>query len=369
MEISELAGLKLYGLDLSYFTGKFEAFVRYKEIPHKRIELSMSLMRKVAAKTGLAQMPAVELPDGRWMSDTSPMIDWIDANMPGPHVVPEDPYQRFFSRLLEDYADEWLWRPALHYRWSFQPDARLMSHRIAGEMLHDMPAPFFMRRFFLYRRQLRRYVHGDGITAKTRHHVESVYSRNLAFLETMLQDRLFLLGERPTLADFGFFASMFRHFGLDPTPARIMRDKAPAVYEWLGRMWNAKASKVNGELVPARTIPEDWTPVLEDMARCYFPYLNANALAHKAGEKTFNVMIEGVSYTLPVHRYRVWCLEQLQAAWHELPETDRVSVQGVLDKSGIGSALWQVSNPDSGFDPQGNAPFYVPGQIWSGTSR
>ena len=28
------------------------------------------------------------------------------------------------SRLLEDYADEWLWRPAMHYRWSYEADAR-----------------------------------------------------------------------------------------------------------------------------------------------------------------------------------------------------------------------------------------------------
>ena len=29
----------------------------------------------------------------------------------------------FFCRLLEDYADEGLWRPALYYRWAFAKDA------------------------------------------------------------------------------------------------------------------------------------------------------------------------------------------------------------------------------------------------------
>jgi len=33
---------------------------------------------------------------------------------------------------------------------------------------------------------------------------------------------------------------MFRHFGIDPTPSRIMRNTAPAVYEWVARMWNAR---------------------------------------------------------------------------------------------------------------------------------
>lgn len=365
MNDATISGMKLYGLDLSYFTGKFEAFVRYKEIPHQRIELSMGLMRHVARQTGLAQMPAIELTDGRWMSDSTPMIEWLDAHWDGPCVMPEDPYQLFVSRLLEDYADEWLWRPALHYRWSYQPDARLMSHRIAAEMLHDLPVPLWLRRELIYRRQVRKYVVGDGITPVTKAHVESIYLRNLGFLETMLSARPYLLGERPTLVDFGFFASMFRHFGLDPTPARLMRDAAPAVYEWLGRMWNARASRVNGPLVASDHVPDDWLPVLKDMASCYLPYLNANARAHLAGDKMLRVTIEGTAYHLPVHRYRVACLENLQAAWKSLPEPVGARTRALLESTGIWSELWQVPEPRSGFDPQGLAPFYRPGKIWS----
>ena len=35
---------------------------------------------------------------------------------------------------------------------------------------------------------------------------------------------------------------MLRHFGQDPTPAEIMRSRAPGVYEWVARMWNLRAS-------------------------------------------------------------------------------------------------------------------------------
>lgn len=358
-----LAGMEVHGLDLSYFTGKFEAFIRYKEIPHRRIEMSLGGMRRVARATGLAQMPAVKLPDGRWMSDSTPMIEWIDARLPGPKVLPEDPLQRFFSRLLEDYADEWLWRPALHYRWSYQPDARLMSHRIATEMMHDLKLPLFIRRWAIYRRQLAKYVRGDGITAATRAHVESIYARNLAFLERMLSARPYLLGERPTLVDFGFFASMFRHFGLDPTPARIMRDQAPAVFEWLGRMWNAKASRLQGTLLPG--VPEDWRPVLEDIGACYLPYLNTNANAWRAGRKSFEISIEGTTYDLPVNRYRVWCLERLQAAFGALPEADARAARTLLAETGCGEKLWEMRDKRSGFDVSGRAPFFEPRSVWT----
>jgi hypothetical protein len=36
------------------------------------------------------------------MSDTSPMIAWLEQNRPGPAVIPDDPVQRYASLLVED---------------------------------------------------------------------------------------------------------------------------------------------------------------------------------------------------------------------------------------------------------------------------
>lgn len=361
---ADLPGLVCHGLDLSYFTGKIEAFLRYKEIPHSRAELDTRALRRVARATGLAQMPALELTDGRWLTDSTAIIEALDPVWPAAAVLPEDPLQLFFSRLLEDYADEWLWRPALHYRWSFQPDARLMSHRIAAEMLRDLPLPLALRRALILARQRRTYVTGDGITPATRAHVESIYARNLVFLQTMLQSRPFLLGGRPTLADFGFFASMFRHFALDPTPARIMRDRAPAVFAWVARLWNARASVPAGPPHPAGTIPADWLPVLRDMATNYLPYLAANAAAHAAGARRFTVTIETTTYRLPVHRFRVACLERLQRLLAELPPATRAASAPILRETGL-DALAALPPARSGYDPTGAAPFLTPQTAWS----
>jgi len=38
-------------------------------------------------------------------------------------------------------------------------------------------------------------------------------------------------------ADFDFFAPRFRYFACDPAPARVMRARAPGVYEWVTRVW------------------------------------------------------------------------------------------------------------------------------------
>ena len=89
----------------------------------------------------------------------------------------------------------------------------------------------------------------DGVTRETWDHVESIYFQTLERLSDIFANRPFLLGQSPTLSDFGFFASMFRHFSQDPTAAEHMRKRAPAVFEWQARLWNCRASQVRGELV------------------------------------------------------------------------------------------------------------------------
>ena len=64
-------------------------------------------------------MPALQLGDGRWMTDSTKMIQWFEAKYPQNGLLPEDPVQRFVCLLLEDWADEWWWRPAMHYRWHY----------------------------------------------------------------------------------------------------------------------------------------------------------------------------------------------------------------------------------------------------------
>ena len=77
--------LRVYGSAISYFTGKLEGYLRYKAIPYRRIAMTTRhFNRTVPWMTGAAQMPAVELPDGRWMTDTTPMLAWLESQWPEP---------------------------------------------------------------------------------------------------------------------------------------------------------------------------------------------------------------------------------------------------------------------------------------------
>ena len=64
----------LYKSDISYFSGKLEAYLRYKKIPHARVDCNISTLKMLGKKTGIAKMPAIEMADGNWLFDTTPTI-------------------------------------------------------------------------------------------------------------------------------------------------------------------------------------------------------------------------------------------------------------------------------------------------------
>jgi len=347
--------LVVYGSKISYFTGKLEAFLRYKKIDYEFVPVSPLRFEKIKRHTGVKQIPAVVLSDGRWMTDTTVMLPWLDEEQGGVSVIPEEPLQAFFSALVEDYADEWLWRPAMHFRWSYPESADLLSGKIADEILRQIPLPRAIKGFIFRKRQQIFFVKGDGVSEQNREQVEAIYFHNLAYLDAILQKRPFLLGTRPSLADYGYYGSMFRHFSQDPAPAKIMKERAPSVYQWTLRMWDAQQS-VDSTLEPG--IPEDWSPILRDIGSSYLPYLNANAGAFMSGKKYFTVTIGGADYKkIRTSLYRVWCLERLQAHFNNLSADVQALVEERLVADDCWVPLWEVE-ACSEMDPDHLAPFH-----------
>lgn len=349
--------LKVYGLKVSYFTGKMEAYLRYKEIPYEFCPMTArEFMYTIPEKTGAMQMPAAELPDGRWMTDTTPMIDWFETQHPGAPVLPADPAQAFLCRLIEDYADEWLWRPAMHYRWSYPLSAKLLARQISDAMGRDIKAPGFLKRWRTEKRQKLNFVDRDGVTPETRAHVEGSYLNLLAMLEPVVQARPFLFGSRPTLADIGLMGPLFRHFSMDPTPGIIMRETAPGVMAWVYRVWNARASRLDDTLVNGT--PEDLLPLLREIGETHLEALNANAIAWQAGRKHHGMTIQNTAYqNLQTSQYRVWCLQRLQAHYHALNDENLHGLAPVLEATGILEPLLRLDGIDSQYANAEHAPF------------
>ena len=315
---------QLHGLKLSYFTGKLEGYFRAKGIPFDFIEMDRTDFRACAKITGIAQMPQVQAPDGTWMTDTTAMIAHFEQTFDGPALSPATPTARFFSLLLEDMFDEWLWRPALYYRWVPKEDMRLLSHQAARTMLRDVKLPQWLRQQFIKSRQKKVYLDQDGVTAETAPAIEKLFLGVLKILEPIFAARPYLLGEHPCEADFGLFGPFFRHFSHDPTPAGIMRETAPNTLLWTARLWAARPEDF-ASVPQVSSIPDDLAPLIDMAANDYLPYLSANAAAYAANKKIAAYQQAGVDWKVPVSPYRVQCLNALKSLFAGLNEQDRRS--------------------------------------------
>lgn len=347
---------RMYGSRISYYAGKLEAYLRHRGIAYVLLPM-VDHAKEMREGAGAVQSPVLQLEDGRWLSDTTPILAWFDAQREAgePSIYPEDPSLRFAALLLEDYADEWLWRPAMHFRWSFLQDRQYASGVLTDEQMTAMRAPRFLKRWAITRRQRGGFVRGDGVTAATRRHVESSAMASFDLLEAVLRERPFLFGDRPTIADFGFVAPMFRHFAQDPTPSEIMRQRAPRLYAWVARMWEADARRHGPALVP--TIDGALAALIREACDTHLVQLRENARAYQREQSHFEQEIQGCHYRrLPVSRYRVWCLEELRRHWRELADAERSALRSQLSEPA--SVLWEPEPvATSDYDPERRAPF------------
>ena len=76
MTVQAAAPVSLLGSNISYFTRKMENYLRLKRIPYRRKIMQFPAARKrLERELGVMQMPAVILPDDRFVTDPAKMID------------------------------------------------------------------------------------------------------------------------------------------------------------------------------------------------------------------------------------------------------------------------------------------------------
>lgn len=348
--------MQVYGSRISYYTGKLETYLRYRAIPYQ-LKPTVGNEKTLLAGAGVVQMPVVQLADGRWMTDSTPMIAWLDAAQPAPGIFPADPVLNFAALLIEDYADEWLWRSAMHYRWTYRTDRQYAAETLYNELIRGtLPIPRLLALNRVKARQRGGFVRGDGVNRRSRPHADLTYLNALDRLQAIFEVRPFLLGATPTIADFGMMGPMLRHFGQDPTPAEIMRNRAPTVYEWVARMWTVKPADGGPSLITA--IDPCLASFLTETCETNLAQHRQNAEAFGRGDRRFDLTVQGVVYEkVPVSRYRVWCLEQLRLAWAALAPDIQAALQARLTAPAA-AILWDTAPiKPSGYDTSRTAPF------------
>lgn len=320
---------RIFGLEASPYSVKVRSYFRYKRIPHQWVVRDQSAMAEFQRLAKLPLVPLVVTPDGETLQDSTPIIEEIEKRHPEPPLQPADPALAFLSALIEEYADEWGNKPMFHYRWTYEDDQRAAAERIARETLPGVPEDQIAGTATMIRKRMIPRLELVGSSKATRGVIEASFERQLRILEPHLAARSFLFGGRPALADFGAFGQLYQ-CATDPTPARMMQERAPSVLRWIERMLDPRAE---GDFEPWASLERSLFPLLRDeVGAIFLPWSTANAKALASGEATFEVTLAGARFSQGVQKYHAKSLAALRARY--AAGAARSDLDPILDRAG-----------------------------------
>ncbi len=322
----------LHGFNPSPYSVKMRALMRYRRLPF--VWHATGNPRDVAVAAGLPPViPVLQFPDGRVMNDSTPLAYALEREHPGERsVVPDDPGFAYLSDLLEDFGDEWITKMMFHYRWTYAADREFAQVWVVSsrDPVMEEGAPRQAMQSFNDRQVGRMAM--VGCTEQNRPLIEESYRFMLDTLDCHLRRLPFLLGSRPSLADFGIYGQL-QILSVDPTPAAEMRARAPDVFCWLMRLDDA--SGVDGAWIDAAApLPEGIAALLKHAGATYLPFLAANARALQDGADTFEVELLGRPYAQAPFRYQGKCFDALRKRLAALPAAARERLDPVLEDAG-----------------------------------
>jgi glutathione S-transferase len=425
---------RLFSWEHSYFSGKTRAYLRYKQrsgglgAGFEDVLATPELIRGLLLpRSGSIAVPQLETPDGAWLQDSSEIIDTCESRHPEPAVVPSAdaaPRQRLVAYLIELLADEWLVVPGFWERWYFSEDGRAPSHRgfneqqwgavlaagSSGEVRRAAGGAFFERVFGISESRTRpRGVYEGlvqlGVTERTEAAWQASQHRVLGLLEAHFSAHDFVLGGRPSLADFGLLGPLYAHLYRDAVSGFALRTHFPLVCEWVertngegalnarsygqqlyslspdGELVGRPATSDGGEWLLEDAVPEGLVPLLAVFFEEMWPVLRstldalgafvASDLHERGGElpgKTFSATpgfeahqtgegaltheceIGGVRARRMLVPYQVWMLQRLAAELERCtaPVAGRAAIESLLQRFPRGPELLQLDSLLSG---------------------
>ena len=287
----------LIGQELSMFTRKLEAQLRYQGIPYVWQYKTMASASEIEARAGTRFVPLLDTPDGWLLNDTisiGPMLHDRFSHQP---VIPSSPNQRSLCFVLEDFFNHWLPRHALHSRWCYPETVAaagknfgmnlLLAKSIddsrtdteeeqvagVGEMMHNSFGAAAC------------IVQGAGDDQKEA--MQKDFGVFVDLLAEHFKHHKFLLGDRACIADFALVGPFKGHFLLDPEPKAWLGDKLPVFEDYMAKVW--QQAEDDADWLADDEIPETLEPLLHYMQRTYQKFAAASINAAQANEKLFDL--------------------------------------------------------------------------------
>lgn len=265
----------LYAWELSLYSGKARAYLRYKAIPFRERRIGLRDMAKIRSRVGAQVMPVVVTPEGAWLQDTSHIIDTLERRFPQAPIVPATPRQRVAAYLLEAWGDEFWLPSAMHYRWNFDENYRDLFRIEGGDNLAPFMPRFIKDRFAAkVAAGLRAFLPGLGVVPAQLPAIEAWTVAMCDALDAHFAKHPYLLGTRPSIGDFGLIGPLYAHLGRDPHPARTLIAPRRHLAAWVQRMLHPP-QPLSGEFLPHDAVPETLTPLFASVFGEFWTQLRA----------------------------------------------------------------------------------------------
>ena len=261
----------VHGLTVSYFTRKVTGYLDYKGLGW-RLAPSLGLHPEARLAGWSGGIPVVTTPEGDMVWDSTAVILHLEHRHPEPAVVPRDSLLAFLGYVLEDFSDEWLYRHAVGTRWLYPENAASGSWDIAREGSLEYPGGLTATRAFVT----------EAMTAclprlgTTPNNIGAWVAESLLPWQRALAAHVeahgYVLGERPSLADFALFGGNVAHFINDPVCAHWTEEAAPAVVAYTHALLTPRG-RAFGDWFDAGALPDSLIGLLAETGRHYLPWV------------------------------------------------------------------------------------------------
>lgn len=359
----------LWATPHSLFAGKARSYLIKKGVPYREVSAAdPEFFGQVIPQVGHMVIPVVRTPAGEIVQDTTAIIDTIEACTPTPDFTPTGPVQRVAAAFLDAFGSNYLLPLAMHYRWTYRDRQELFLRTEFARAIPPMPHDQRLEIAGQLMTKFAGFLPNLGVTDAVIPAMETSYAELLAVLDRHFQQHPYLLGGRPSVADFGMMAPLYAHLARDPVPALLMKTTAPNVFRWTERMNTPgiedphfpgyAAAFPEGDALPEtleavlKVAFAQWGPGLSADAACFDQWFAGlenpvpGQLVSKSGARQVHPQVGRISYAwygVTMERasqpHSLWHLARAQAAAAALSGEAAVRLAAMLERTGGGATM------------------------------
>lgn len=178
--------------------------------------------------------------DGRVITESSAMMEYVDEAFDGPRLTPEDPIEQWRMRWWMKFLDQWLAPSFSMIGWSVfvGPSVRQRDPEELKAAIDRIPLP---ERRTAWRKAIYNLFSPEEMAESQRR-----VALGIELLEDALSKRPWLAGESYSLADINAFNTCY---ALPLSQPHLSNDeKTPHIMEWLRTIYERPAAKATWEM-------------------------------------------------------------------------------------------------------------------------